>query len=116
MTGLFFPGVRLQLPCGSNDRDALSFIPGKRMLSWQPALVSIFLSALVAGCASNPAERKADEEFAGMTTEQRISMCTRIYRDVRVACRDGLHDQKASQSLECLSAQLQLDRHCLIPR
>lgn len=116
MTGLSIFDVKLRLPCVSNDSDALSFIGGNRMRSWQLALVSIFLSTLAAGCASSSGESKADEEFAGMTTEQQISMCTRIYRDVRVACRDGLHDQKASQSMECLSAQLLLDRHCLTPR
>lgn len=71
---------------------------------------------MTAGCASSDADRKLDEEFAGMTTEQRITMCTKIYRDARLACRDGLHDQKASRSMECLSAQLLLDRHCITPR
>lgn len=86
------------------------------MLSWRRHLVSIFFSILAAGCASDSAENRRDDEFANMTTDERMAMCTRIWKDARVACRDGLQDPQASRSMECLSAQLKLDRYCLTPK
>ncbi len=81
---------------------------------WRQQILMIILLGLVSGCASKSDGDKYDDGFSNMSTEQKMNMCTKIYRDARVACQDGLQNQQASRSMECLSAQLLLDRHCLL--
>ena len=80
--------------------------------------IGIALCALTAvtGCSTRAGSHALDEEFARMNEDQRIEMCTRFFRDAKVSCREGLASQAASQSYECLSARMKLDRYCVAPR
>lgn len=79
------------------------------------AIVLCVLTAM-SGCSTGSGSNALDEEFARMNEEERIEMCTRFFRDAKVSCREGLQDQAASQSYECLSARMKLDRYCVAPR
>ncbi len=71
---------------------------------------------IVAGCSTDSEKRPINDEFSNMSTEQRIAMCKRLYKEARVVCQDGLQDQQASRSMECLSVQLKLDRNCVVAK
>ncbi len=77
--------------------------------------IGIVLCILTAasGCSMGSGSNTLDEEFARMNEDERMEMCTRFFRDVKVSCREGLQDQAASQSYECLSARMKLDRYCV---
>ena len=78
-------------------------------------LCSLFVVTLI-GCVSDEKRETLDEEFARMSEDERIHMCTNFYRDAKNYCREGLQDQSASRSFECLSARMKIDRYCLTPR
>lgn len=73
----------------------------------------IATSVILYGCAQDNARQPVDDEFARMSDTERMQWCARVYRDVRIFCRTGLHDESASRSFECLTARMKLDRHCL---
>ncbi len=78
----------------------------------------ILLCALIAtsGCATDVKRGTLEEEFANMSEDERIRMCTNFYRDAKASCREGLQNESASQSYECLSARMQIERFCLSPK
>lgn len=78
----------------------------------------IFWCALVvaSGCSSGSDRGTPDQEFARMNEDERIRMCTKYFRDAKTSCREGLQDESASTSYECLSVRIKLDRNCLAPR
>ncbi|MDX1512638.1 MAG: hypothetical protein R3174_02745 [Gammaproteobacteria bacterium] len=77
-------------------------------------MIPVMLILLLPGCASDSDRDPYDEDIANMSAEQRMALCSRFYRDAKVACQDGLQDPQASRSMECMSAKILLDRHCLI--
>ena len=81
---------------------------------------AIFLCSLfvvtVSGCVSGENRETLDEEFARMSEDERVRICTDYYRDAKHYCREGLQDESASRSFECLSARMKIDRYCLTPR
>ncbi len=78
-------------------------------------LCSLFIVTL-SGCVSGENRGTLDEEFARMSEDERVRICTDYYRDAKNYCREGLQDESASRSFECLSARMKIDRYCLTPR
>jgi hypothetical protein len=74
----------------------------------------LVLAVFLTGCASPPKNAPMDEAFKNMSTDERIEMCNKIYRDARVACREGILIDTRSDNFDCMSARMKLDRHCLI--
>ncbi len=78
-------------------------------------LCSLFVVTL-SGCVSGEKRETLDEEFARMTEDERVRVCTNFYRDAKNYCREGLQNESASRSFECLSARMKIDRYCPTPR
>jgi hypothetical protein len=76
----------------------------KRALTW-PALYLICACG-VSACASSSSAQKKDAE---LTREER---CVLLLRELRLYCKDGLRDERASAGLECLSRRLELRKLC----
>jgi len=74
----------------------------------------LILAVILTGCASGPKNDPTDEVFKNMSTDERIEMCNKIYRDARVACREGILNDTRSDNFDCMSARMKLDRHCVI--
>ena len=68
------------------------------------------------GCASSEKRETLDEAFARMSEDERLRMCTNFYRDAKSYCREGMQDESASGSFECLSARMKIDKYCLTPK
>lgn len=77
----------------------------------------IALALLMAsGCSSVDKRGALKEEFARMSEDERTRVCANLYRDAKISCREGLHDEFAFHSYECLSARMKIDQFCLTPR
>ncbi len=74
----------------------------------------LVLAIVLTGCASAPKKGAMDDVFSNMSTDEHIEMCNKIYRDAKVACREGLLNETRSDNFDCLSARMKLDRYCLI--
>lgn len=72
------------------------------------------LAIVLTGCASEPKKGAMDDVFSNMSTDEHIEMCNKIYRDAKVACREGLLNETRSDNFDCLSARMKLNRYCLI--
>lgn len=71
---------------------------------------------MVVGCSSGEKRGALEDDFARMSENERGSMCTKLYRDPRASCREGLQNEFAARSYECLSARMKIDQYCLTPR
>ncbi|MDH3315091.1 MAG: hypothetical protein OER43_04920 [Gammaproteobacteria bacterium] len=76
----------------------------------------LYALVVMSGCSSSTAYYPLDEEFARMSEDERIRVCTSYYRDAKVLCREGMQDPAASHSFDCLSARMKIERFCLSPR
>jgi hypothetical protein len=78
----------------------------KQTLVWSGICMGLAFSMI--GCASSPSEG-AKEAPAVPSHEER---CVRLVRDLRLFCKDGLRNGKASRGVDCLSRRLELRKLC----
>jgi uncharacterized lipoprotein YajG len=72
------------------------------------ALVMLLASAGVSGCAG-PAE---PVDVTNPARSAREEACVRLLRDLRLYCKEGLRDERATSKIDCLSRRLDVERTC----
>ena len=77
----------------------------KRTFGWLGICLVVAISGL--GCAQPSSEE--GKEVNPLPQEER---CVRLLRDLRLFCKDGLRDGKASNGKDCLSRRLELRKLC----
>ena len=72
------------------------------------SILAGFLSAVVAGCAGSDTPQ-AD---GARPVSERQQACSRLLREMRLFCKDGLSDERGTARFDCLSRRLEFERIC----